>query len=305
MNEKINQNSEIKKTEESIAQNKYSNPDELKNGDEKYLVTNNNLQDKTLEKEVQHSFLNEKVKEENFKSFENKFLSLNKGEIKKEYNIQELAKNFENISNPGETNKILNSLPKEIIMKIAEDSQNYKAINAIKEWQQKVGGQISNLSNQRVDYFDNSNKKEIIKLGTIPENPKDYLEVTANAARFAPKEVSEKFVKDAVDVFLDKNKLVGSGMTSFVKNFGQGSGLNIVRNLCESGYKEEAKKLLLESLKEETKLNMKDRLSFGNSNLIFDLTKDNIFSKEEIQEMFNESGYLEEKQEDTNNSSWG
>lgn len=282
---------EIKKPTEPTIPNKYlKDSNEMEKGDEKYLVKD--------------SFLNDKLKEENFTAFENQFLKYDKNETKKEYNIQEIAKSFENISKPEDVNKTLESLPKEVILEITKDPQNFKAIIAIKEWQQKVGGQIGNLSNKRVNYYDNSNKKEAIILGTIPENPKDYLEITANAARFAPKEVSEKFIKDAIDIFLDKNKLTGSGITSFVKSFNKGSGLNIIRNLCESGYKEEAKKILLESLKEETRIKIADRLNIGNSNIMFNLVKDNLFSKEEVQQIFNDSGYLEEKKSDVKNTGW-
>ncbi len=250
------------------------------------------------------SFLTEKGKQEKFDAFEAEF-SKYKSEQKQEYNIQELSKSFENAQKPEQVNKILESLPKEVITKITEDPQNSKAINAIREWKDKIGSQIGSLSNQRIDYYDNSNKKEAVKLGTVPENPKDYLNVTANAARFVPKEVSEKFVKDAVDAFVDKNKKYGTGDRSFAYAFGQESGSDVIRNLCESGYKEEAKKLLMASFTDETRLSTEDRIKVGNSRLLFKLSEQNLLSKEEVREILDKSGYLEEPKQEIKNEGWG
>lgn len=260
---------------------------------------------KPIEKQ---GFLTEKAKEDNFNAFQELYLKY-KGEAKKEYNISELGKNFEINQKPEEVNKILESLPRDVIEKITKDPENYIAIDAILRWKAVVGSQIGNLSNKRINFFDYSNKNELVVLGTMPNNPKDYLNITANAARFVPKEVSDKFVKDAVDAFVDRNKRLNMGNNSddnpFVGIFNEKS-FDVVRNLCESGYKDEAKKLLLSSYAEESKLSLKSRVEYGgNSRLLFKLSEEGVFSQDEIKEILDKSGYLEEPKAKESNESWG
>lgn len=246
----------------------------------------------------------EKDKQEKFDFLEGEFLK-NKEETKQEYNIKEIAKNFENDLKIEEVNKILQGLPKEVILEMTRDSSNYKAINAVRDWKERIGGQIGKLSNERVNYYDDSNKKELVVLGTVPNNAKDYLNTVASASRFFSKEVTNKFTQDAVDAFVNKDKKEGVlGGRSLLYVFGEKSGTDIIKNLCESGYKDEAKKLLLESYKDESNLSVGNRKY---SKLLFKLSQENFFSKEEVREILDKSGYLEEPKpkQTQEKSNWG
>ncbi len=294
----------IKKLEEKKSE--LNNPQKIENTDieENITIPENVNQDVGEINPENSTAILEAYKDEKFKELEDKFIKYNT-ESKEELNPVEVNKALAAALNkPEEINKIIGSLPKEFVMNLVNNTQNYESINAFRNWNAKVGGQINSLSNNRVDYYDNSNKKELVKLGTVPENTKDYLIISSNAARFVPKEVSEKFIKDAVDAFVDKNKKFAAGDKSFAYTFGQESGSDVIRNLCESGYKEEAKKLLMASFTDETRLSLEARIP-GNSGLLFKLSEQNLLSKEEVREILDKSGYLEESKQEIKNEGWG
>ena len=266
-------------------------------------ASENNWDGKTTNSEGQTvTFLETKAKQEKFDELQAEFLKHHK---QQEFDINGINESFAN-KKPDEINKILENLPKDTILKLSEDPKNYQAINAMRDWKANVGGQIGKLSNERVNYYDTSNKKEAVVIGTVPAKPADYLQITASASRFFPKEVSEKFIKDGVDAFIDKNKRgVTSGMNSLRSSFGDEVG-NVLRNLCEGGYKDEAKKLLLEDYtRESSRLSLEDRAKVGQYNLIFQLSQEGLLSQEEVQEILDKSGSLEEPKQVANNESWG
>ena len=139
----------------------------------------------------------------------------------------------------------------------------------------------------------------------IPKEAKSYLTTVANAARFFPKGISETHIKEAIDIFTDEQKLqYATGGREFIftgnghlKNIPE--ELNVLRNLCEAGYKNEAKKLMVVSLKKYGR----DEI-YGNSSKAFELTRLGLFSEDEVRDVLDQSGLLEEVKEETKNEGW-
>lgn len=292
----------IKKLEEKKSE--LNNPQKIENTDieENITIPENVNQDVGEINPENSSAILEAYKDEKFKELEDKFIKYNT-EPKQELNPVEVNKALAAALNkPEEINKIIGSLPKEFVVNLVNNTQNVESINAFRNWNEKVGGQINSLSNDRVDYYDNSNKKEVVKLGTIAKNAKDYLITSSNAARFVPKEVSQKFILDAVSTFLDRNKQNSYEGHSLIKTVNRDIFGSIIRNLCESDYKEEAKNLIIESYKEIVRNSSQE---FAYTDQLFKFTEDGLFTKDDIKNMLNEAKFLNPEEKPAQNESWG
>ncbi len=292
----------IKKLEEKKSE--LNNPQKIENTDieENITIPENVNQDVGGINPENNSAILEEYKNQKFKELEDKFIKYNT-EPKQELNPVEINKALAAVLNkPEEINKIIGSLPKEFVMSLVNNTQNFESINAFRNWNAKVSGQINSLSSDRVDYYDYSNKKELVKLGTISRNAKDYLITSSNAARFVPKEVSQKFIVDAVGTFLDRNKQDSYNAHSLINTVDRDTFGSIIRNLCESDYKEEAKNLIIESYKEIVRNGSQE---FAHTDQLFKFTEDGLFNKNEIKNMLNESNFLSPKEKPKQNESQG
>ena len=198
----------------------------------------------------------EKTKQEKFNSLKIKFEKNYENSKPTDYNLKEVSDNLGKAFVGGklqEIDNIFNSLPKDVIENLKNDeSTSYDSKNSFNAWQKAIGNRINQLNNNRTEYYD---LKTGNKLGMIPKEAKSYLTTVANAARFFPKGISETHIKEAIDIFTDEQKLqYATGGREFIftgnghlKNIPE--ELNVLRNLCEAGYKNEAKKLMVVSLK--------------------------------------------------------
>lgn len=256
--------------------------------------------------ENSNTSLIEKTKQEKFNSLKMKFEKNYENSKPTEYNLKEISDNLGKAFFGGklpEIDNILNSLPKDVIENLKTgESTSYDSKNSFNAWQKAIGNRINQLNNNRTEYYD---LKTGTKLGMIPKEAKSYLMTVANAARFFPKEVSETHIKEAIDIFTDEQKLsYATGGKDFI---GTANGrlknipeeLNVLRNLCEANYKDEAKKLLVVSLKKHGR----DE-GYGNSSKAFELTRMGLFSEDEVKDILDQAGLLEEPKE-TKNESWG
>jgi len=248
----------------------------------------------------------EKSKQEKFESLKTKFEKYYENPKPTEYNLKEISDNLGKAFFAGklpEIDNILNSLPKDVVESLKNgESTAYDSKNAFSAWQKAIGGRISQLTNDRTEYFDS---KTGTKAGTIPKEAKSYLITVANAARFFPKETSETYIKEAVDVFTDEQKLdFATGGNQFISADGRLKNmpeeLNVLRNLLEAGYKDEAKKLMVLNLKKYGGSKSYDY--FGKA---FELTRLGLFSEDEVKDMLDQAGLLEEPKEEKKNEGWG
>lgn len=240
----------------------------------------------------QPSFLTEKGKQEKFDALESEFLKFYTEEPKQEYSFNKLNADLNIVLyKPAEATKILEGLPSGIIEQLKDGQKNPLAAATINEWKKTVGGQIGKLSNERVNIY--NKQKEVV--GTMASQPEEYLATVSNAARFVPREISEKFVKDAVENFTSEERRNTSGARFLIANEqSRKQRDNIIRNLFESGYNTEVKSFLSSELKSKQMVPQE----------IFKLSKNGFLTKEEVKDILDSSGYLEEpKQEE--NSKWG
>ena len=189
-------------------------------------------------------------------------------------------------------NKKLEGLPKDIVEQLKTDNYNL-GVTAIKEWQRTVGGQIVKISNERMPIYKKGSSESI---GTAAINSTEYLATIANAARFVPKEVSEKFILDALKNFTDKETRKQTGARFLLANTESTTQRdNIIRNLFESGYSDEAKKFLSSEV-------MNKQMD---PNSIFLYSKRGLFSEEEVRSILDQAGALEEPVKDEGTPGWG
>lgn len=254
------------------------------------------------QKEKSESLL-DALKQEKFDKLEAEYLKFYKEEPTVSYNLQNLSKEFKiyngNISPKEleETDSFISSVPKSVIDEMINSKDStvdvWKVRNSVEQWKSVIGQKINQMSNDREKYYDNT-KNAIIENG-IPKNAAQYLETVANAARFFPREVSEKFMQDAISSFIDSDKneftTGGKQIISIGGRLNENpKELNLLRNLIDSGYKNEAKQLITKSLQR-----------YGYTMKILELEKLNLFSRDEIIEMTNEAGLLDEPKPKENN----
>ncbi len=239
------------------------------------------------------SFIIEKAKEEKFDLLKSEFEKFYKEKPKQEYSDSELKVEFTNIANNmNAVNKKLEGLPKDIVEQLKTDNYNL-GVTAIKEWQRTVGGQIVKISNERMPIYKKGSSESI---GTAAINSTEYLATIANAARFVPKEVSEKFILDALKNFTDKETRKQTGARFLLANTESTTQRdNIIRNLFESGYSDEAKKFLSSEV-------MNKQMD---PNSIFLYSKRGLFSEEEVRSILDQAGALEEPVKDEGTPGWG
>ncbi len=245
-----------------------------------------------VEKNENTSFLVEKGKEEKFDLLKSEFEKFYKEQPKQEYSLEELKSNLDKISsNPQAINGVLESLPKDIVEQLKSDNYSISA-GAITAWQNSVGGQIGKLSNERVNVYSKSG--EII--GNASKNSEEYLATVANASRFVPKEVSQKFVMDALNNFTNEEARNSTGARFIIANEqSRNQRNNIVRNLVEGGYSTEIKNFLSNEVKNKQMIPSE----------IFAYSKQGLFSEIEVKEILDQSGLLEEVKQEAKNESWG
>ncbi len=270
---------------------------------EKVKIQNENISNKE-----NVNFLIDKLKMEKFEKLEENFLKFYEEKKTPEYNLSNLSKQFGIYDQIGPNelsllNSQIESIPKVIIEEMINSTDPsvdaWQVKNSILMWKNSVGQKIGQMSSDRDRYYDSS-KNAIVENG-IPKNATQYLEVVSNAARFVPKEISEKFIKDAISAFIDKDKNDSvNGGNRFIQATGRlydtSTELNVLRNLIESGYKEDAKQLMGASLEKYGK-NVVDK--------VFELEKLNLFSREEITKMIENAGLLDEPKLPENTNGWG
>lgn len=238
-------------------------------------------------------FIVEKAKEEKFNLLKSEFEKFYKEKTKQEYSLDELKKEFTSIaSNMKAVNQKLEDLPKDVIEQMKTGNYNI-GVNAIREWQKAVGGQVVKISNERIPIYKKGSSEST---ETAAINSTEYLATIANAARFVPKEVSQKFVLDALKNFTDQDRRKSTGARFFLANAESVKQRdNIVRNLSESGYSDELKNFLSSQV-------MTNQMNPGN---IFLYAKQGLFSEEEVKSILDQAGALEEPLKDEVNSNWG
>lgn len=238
------------------------------------------------------SFLTEKGKEDKFDAFKSEFEKYYKEEPKQEYSIDNLKNSIvATKSNPKAVNDLLESLPKDVIDQIRNDNYSISA-GAISSWQNSVGGHIGKLSNERVNVYNKSGGV----IGTAASNSEEYLATVANASRFVPKEVSEKFVKDALNNFTNEDARNSTGARLIIATSeGKIFRNNIIRNLVEGGYSNEVKSFLSSEAKNRQ----------IEPSEIFAYYKKGLFSENDVKDILDKAGLLEDPKKEEENSKWG